>query len=114
MTENKWITSDARTEKLVIRFWVKGFPKQFFISTGLKDTKRNREIVRLKRDAIANDITLNRFDPSLISYQSRIPKQQLPIITQYSICELWEKFTEFQDKQLDQQSPKLIRHRKRD
>ena len=100
--EDKWISSDPRTQKLVIRFWIKGFPKQFFLSSGLKDTKRNREIVRSKRDAIANDIALNRFDPSLISYQFRLPKQQPPIITQYSICDLWKKFTEFQDKQLEE------------
>lgn len=67
--EDQWISADNRTQKLVIRFWVKGFPKQFFISTGLKDTKRNREIVRSKRDAIANDIALERFDSTLKSYQ---------------------------------------------
>jgi integrase len=104
--DDKWISSDPRTSKLVIRFWVKGFPKQFFISTGLKDTKRNREIVRSKRDAIANDIVLNRFDETLVSYQfsqkpkikvqSSLPKQQ------YSLADLWEKYTEFQSKQLEQ------------
>lgn len=78
MTEDRWISSDARTKKLVIRFWVKGFPKQFFISTGLKDTKRNREIVRSKRDAIATDIALGRFDQALKSYQFRATQQTNP------------------------------------
>ncbi|MEH2324614.1 MAG: tyrosine-type recombinase/integrase [Nostoc sp.] len=100
--DDKWINVDPRTGKLLIRFWVKGFPKQFFISTGLKDTKRNREIVRSKRDAIANDIVLNHFDTSLNRYQFRPLKQHPPIVTQHSISDLWEKFTEFQERQLEE------------
>ena len=103
MTEDKWISSDARTQKLVIRFWVKGFPKQFFISTGLKDTKRNREIVRSKRDAIANDIALERFDGSLNSYQFKTQKiEESQVIVHHSIAELWDKFMEFQEKHLEE------------
>lgn len=101
--EDQWISTDTRTQKLVIRFWVKGFPKQFFISTGLKDTKRNREIIRSKRDAIANDIALERFDSSLNSYQFKLQKpENSVVITQYSIAELWDKFTGFQEKQLEE------------
>ncbi|MEH2005889.1 tyrosine-type recombinase/integrase [Nostoc sp.] len=111
MTEDKWISSDPRTKKLVIRFWVKGFTKQFFISTGLKDTQRNREIVRSKRDAIATDIALERFDPTLNSYQFKATKQIDPASVdlqklkpkqQLDLQQLWDKFTEFQSSQLEQ------------
>ncbi|MEH2031344.1 MAG: tyrosine-type recombinase/integrase [Nostoc sp.] len=109
--EDKWINVDLRTKKLVIRFWVKGFPKQFFISTGLKDTKRNREIVRSKRDAIATDIALSRLDSTLNSYQFRANEQTNPAALvlktseskfQIDLSQLWEKFTEFQSSQLEQ------------
>ncbi|MEH2390023.1 MAG: tyrosine-type recombinase/integrase [Nostoc sp.] len=108
--EDKWISSDPRTGKLVIRFCVKGFSKQFFISTGLKDTKRNREITRSKRDAIANDIVLERFDPTLDSYKfSPAGKDSKVSIVaevkpkyQYNILQLWHKFTDFQETQLEQ------------
>ena len=103
--EDKWITVDPRTKKLAIRFRVRGFDKQFYIASGLKDTKRNREIVRTERDAIATDITLDRFDETLDSYQfNQKPKfqSQSPISVQYSLAELWEKFTDFKSKQLEE------------
>jgi integrase len=56
-SHDKWINVDKRSQKLVIRFHVKGFDKQFFLSTGLKDTKRNREIARSRRDAIAKKLS---------------------------------------------------------
>lgn len=106
--EDKWITVDKRTKKLVIRFRVKGCKKQFYIASGLKDNKRNRGLVRIKRDAIATDITLNRFDITLESYQFKptikvaqkeeVPAQQY----QYNLSQLWEKFTEYQETQLSQ------------
>jgi integrase len=111
--EDKWINVDPRTKKLVIRFWVKGFPKQFFISTGLKDTKRNREIVRSKRDAIATDIALSRFDSTLNSYQFKATQQTNPAALilkdlesdyQLDLQQLWEKFTEFKSAQLEETS----------
>lgn len=120
MTEDQWISSDSRTKKLVIRFWVKGFTKQFFISTGLKDTKRNREIVRSKRDAIATDIALGRFDPTLNSYQFKATKQIDPASVdlqklkpkqQLDLQQLWDKFTDFQSSQLEQTTI-LDRYRK--
>ncbi|MEH2200959.1 tyrosine-type recombinase/integrase [Nostoc sp.] len=110
INEDQWISTDARTKKLVIRFWVKGFPKQFFISTGLKDGKRNREIVRSKRDAIATDIALERFDSTLISYnfspagrdnKVQVIEEAKPKY-QYNILDLWHKFTDFQETQLEQ------------
>ncbi|MEH1886155.1 tyrosine-type recombinase/integrase [Nostoc sp.] len=105
MTEDKWISVDKRSGRLLIRFRVRGFQNQFFIATGLEDTKRNREIVRSKRDAIATDIALERFDRTLRSYQFKAtvsedlspkPKQQ------QNLQQLWDKFTEFQSTQLEQ------------
>lgn len=92
--EDKWISVDKRTSKLIIRFKVKGITKQFYIASGLKDTKKNREIVRLKRDAIASDIALERFDYTLNSYQFKTSKIiAAPVIKEYNILELWDEYT---------------------
>lgn len=105
--EDYWICKDPDSKKLLLRFRVRGFSKQFFLSTGLKDTKRNREIVRSKRDAIANDIALERFDPTLESYRFRAggkftPKAIAQPKYQYDLQQLWERYTEFQASQLEQ------------
>jgi integrase len=105
---DKWINVDKRSQKLVIRFHVKGFDKQFFVATGLKDTKRNREIVRGRRDAIANDIALHRFDSTLKSYQllgskdSNFPETLQINKYKYNLLELWHKFTDFQSTLIEQ------------
>lgn len=102
--EDKWISVDKRTKNLVIRFRVKGCQKQFYIASGLKDTKRNREVVRLKRDAIVNDITLNRFDKTLNSYQFKIiyqPKLTLNKNNELNILQIWQKFTEYKQTQIE-------------
>ncbi|BAY94773.1 tyrosine-type recombinase/integrase [Tolypothrix sp. PCC 7601] len=109
-SEDKWINVDPRTRKLSIRFRVRGFDGQFYISTGLSDTKRNREIVRTRRDAIANDITLGRFDSTLDSYQfhataiapAALAPKKSKTKYQYNLQELWERFTEFQSTQLEE------------
>lgn len=104
--DDKWINVDPRTKKILIRFRVRGFPKQFYISSGLNDTKRNREIVRVKRDAIANDITLGRFDQTLNSYQFRAAKNSTvktrSTNKNLNLQQLWESFTEFKSAQLEQ------------
>uniref|UniRef100_A0A8J7DDP1 Tyrosine-type recombinase/integrase n=1 Tax=Desmonostoc muscorum LEGE 12446 TaxID=1828758 RepID=A0A8J7DDP1_DESMC len=108
--EDKWISSDPRTGKLVIRFFVRGFPKQFYISTGLENTNRNREIVRIRRDAIKNDIALGRFDYTLNSYQFRAVQidpaamvtKQSEIKYQQDLQELWERFAQFQLTQIEE------------
>ncbi len=104
--EDKWINVDPRSDKLLLRFRVKGFPKQFQISTGLKDLKRNRDIVRLRRDAIATDILLGRFDPTLERYQFRPSAIATSLISlspkgEADLGELWEMFTEFQSRQIE-------------
>ncbi|MDZ8227551.1 tyrosine-type recombinase/integrase [Nostoc sp. ChiVER01] len=107
MLDDQWINTDPRTKKLLIRFRVRGFTKQFCLSTGLNDTKRNREIVRSKRDAIANDIALERFDSTLESYRFRaagkIPAVAVTAIAppNYDLQQLWELYTEFQSYQLE-------------
>jgi integrase len=94
--EDKWISVDKRTKKLVIRFKVKGISKQFYIASGLKDTKKNREIVRIKRDAINYDIALERFDYTLNSYQFKPSKQLVTkSFKEHDILDLWDKYTEF-------------------
>lgn len=104
--ENKWIAVDKRSNKLWIRFRVKGYSQQFQLATRLKDTKKNRELVRVKRDIIANDIALGQFDPTLERYQFRAiasfshappPPQRKD---DYDLKGLWELFLEFQVSQL--------------
>ncbi|MBG1267770.1 Arm DNA-binding domain-containing protein [Nostoc sp. WHI] len=82
--EDMWISADSRSGKLIIRFRVRGLGKQFFIATGLKDTKRNREIVRSRRDAIATDIALSRFDSTLKSYRFGA-SATIPAVTEAAI-----------------------------
>jgi integrase len=104
MDEDKWITVDPRSGKLLLRFRVKSFPKQFQISTGLKETKRNRDIVRLRRDAISTDISLGQFDPTLERYQFRtsaIKPAPIPPKSKMDLGDLWEMFTEFQSTQIE-------------
>jgi integrase len=107
MKEDKWISVDKRSNKLVVRFRLKNFDKQFYIASGLEDTKRNREIVRLKCEALQTDIALDRFDSTLASYQFKGRKTKietkLPLtISEYNILQLWDKFTDFQESQLEQ------------
>jgi integrase len=100
MNDNKWITTDNRSGKLQIRFKVKGYPKQFFLATGLVDTASNRELVQQRRDLIAADISLGRFDASLERYQftSRITtsnRVESKVGYQLDLAQLWAQFTEY-------------------
>lgn len=103
--KDKWINLNPRSKKLLLRFRVKGFPKQFQISTGLKDSRRNRDIVRLRRDAIATDIALGQFDPTLERYQFRPSAIKIPPVlpppNEIDLGHLWEMFTEFQSRQIE-------------
>lgn len=106
--EDKWLSVDKRSGHLVLRFRVKGFEKQYFIGTGLPDTSKNRQIVRLRRDIIAADIALSRFDSTLESYIFQVdkysprtrkePKEKYD----YDLLQLWEKFTDFKKALLEQ------------
>jgi hypothetical protein len=103
--EDKWISVDKRSGKLSLRFRVNGFPKQFQVATRLRDSRRNRDIVRLRRDAIATDISLGQFDPTLERYQFRASAIAAPSIpppeSEGDLGKLWEMFTEFQSKQIE-------------
>jgi integrase len=112
--DDKWISKDKRTQKLVIRFRVKGFEKQFYRATGLDDTPQNRARVQDIRDAIQTDINLGRFDPTLKEYQfnptrnsktQNLKTQELPTEAkkyQWNLLQLWDKFTDFKSTQLEQ------------
>lgn len=117
--DDKWISVN-QSGKLIIRFRVKGFSSQFFISTGLKDTSKNRALVRLKRDAIQSDIVLERFDPSLKSYQFKATRNTTTPQPQnlrgesktykYDLGEIWDKFTTFRSA-IVEQTTILVRYR---
>lgn len=101
--EDKWISVDKRTNNLAIRFKVKGIDKQFYIASGLKNTNKNRAIVRLKRDAIESDIMLERFDYTLNSYQFKPQKKIVfPQIKEHNILELWDKYTDYKKNSLEE------------
>ncbi|RAM49454.1 MAG: DUF3596 domain-containing protein [Hapalosiphonaceae cyanobacterium JJU2] len=113
---DKWISADKRTDKLAIRFRVQG--QQFFIASGLKDSPRNRELVRIKRDQIMADIALERFDPTLKSYEFRVDKYSSTKLVdlqqenkyKYDLVQLWEKFTTYKAALLEQTTI-LVRYR---
>lgn len=103
---DRWIQTDKRNNKLVIRFSVKGFDKQFFISSGLIDTPQNRALVQLRRDLIETDIKLERFDPSLNSYQFNPTRraEYAPYLIPKGggdLLQLWDKFTDFKKALLE-------------
>jgi integrase len=108
--QDKWINVDKRTGLLVLRWRVKGFKEAFFLPTGLKDTLQNRALVRSKRDAIANDIALERFDATLETYRFNatrnaraihIVKDEVKPKYEYDLQELWNKFEKFQEAHLE-------------
>lgn len=109
MNQDKWISVDKKSQNFVLRFRVKGFTNQFFISSGLADTPINRELVKLKRDALLVDIQLEIFDSSLKSYQFKADRNSRSRITTNASknydCDLqylWKKFTEFKETILEQ------------
>ncbi|WP_232224173.1 hypothetical protein [Mastigocladopsis repens] len=66
--------------------------------------------MRMRRDAIVNDIALERFDHTLKSYQFKATRQvnsaeviPEPKVKKYSfdLQELWDRFTEFQSTQIE-------------
>lgn len=103
------VTVDPKTKKLIIRFRVSGYPKQFYLSTGLKDNKSNRAIVDSRWELIQREISLDEFDPTLDRYKfgnkKKITNCQLPDI---NLLELWDKFTEFQQHSLQETTIKNI------
>jgi integrase len=99
---DKWISFNAKTGKLAIRFRVRGQRKQFYLGTGLKDNKTNRDIVRARIEIIQRDIALKRFDSTLESYKFGNYKTPVISLNKLSLGEVWEKFVDFQKQHLQQ------------
>jgi integrase len=91
------VTVDPKSNKLIIRFRVTGYAKQFYLSTGLKDNKSNRVIVESRWELIQREIYLGEFDSSLERYKfgSKLPKAEITPKSENTLSELWEKFTQF-------------------
>ncbi|HEY9803004.1 MAG TPA: tyrosine-type recombinase/integrase [Leptolyngbyaceae cyanobacterium] len=102
--EDRWIWVNPKSKRLNLRFRVKGYKKQFFISTGLIDTEENRKKIRSLRDAIETDIFLEQFDPTLDRYQKFKKKKKKeapkPLIIS-SLAELWERYSKYQSQHLE-------------
>ncbi len=100
--EDKWISSDPRTGKLILRFRVRGFPRQFYLNTRLQHSKTNLDIVRSRREIIERDIALNRFDSTLESYKFGNYKNVESPVNKPPLYELWAKFIRFKSQQIEQ------------
>jgi integrase len=98
--EDKWINVNKHSQKIFIRFRVRGFSKQFYLGTGLKDNKTNRDIVRARIEIIQRDIALGRFDSSVESYKFGNYKNPVVPLNKLSLREVWEKFVDFQKQHL--------------
>ncbi|MEH2300015.1 MAG: hypothetical protein V7K88_13565 [Nostoc sp.] len=101
MDEDKWISSNLRTGKLIIRFRVRGFPKQFYLNSGLVCSKTNWDIVRSRKEIIERDIALNRFDPTLKLYKFGNYQKAVVPTEKLSLDKLWDKFLAFQTQHLE-------------
>lgn len=95
--KDKWIYVNPKTKTIFLRFRVKGFPKQFYLSTGLVDNKTNRGIIIARIEIIERDIALSRFDSSLASYRFG----QIKASEKMTLTEIWNKFLEFQAEHLE-------------
>lgn len=103
MDKDKWVSVDKRTKKLSIRFRVRGFPKQFYLGTGLKNNRTNRELVKARIEVIERDIALGRFDNTLESYrfgQYKSTETIFPI--PLSLSKIWNGYVAFQSQYLEQ------------
>ncbi|HLO84569.1 MAG TPA: tyrosine-type recombinase/integrase [Nostocaceae cyanobacterium] len=105
MSDDKWITVDPKSNKLAIRFRVKGFDKQFYLSTGLEDNENNRIKVRSLRNIIENDIFLGDFDPTLSRYlkfkNQKAKPEYKPKTPTIKLLELWDRYSSYQGQHLE-------------
>lgn len=109
MNDDRWITVESKTGNLALRWRVRGIEKQFYLSTGKKDTPENRVTARRLRNAIEADIELERFDPTLEQYKknpTRNTSTKLLLSDKvdygYNLLQLWDKFTNYQSTNLEQ------------
>ena len=100
--KDRWINCN-QSKKLSLRFRVKGFNKQFYLSTGLIDTQSNRSKVRILKERIESDIFFGEFDPSLEKYKSfnQPNKQVTNLHKELTIGEIWVKFVDFKSQILE-------------
>lgn len=82
--------------RLRLRFRVAG--DRYCLAIGLPDLPENREIAQAKADLVARDIKTGQFDPSLAKYQA--PERTRAIRQQPMLDILWDKYTEFRNKQI--------------
>ncbi|BAZ29972.1 phage integrase family protein [Cylindrospermum sp. NIES-4074] len=95
------VTSDPKSKKLIIRFRVTGYSKQFYLNSGLKNSAKNRTIVDSRWELIQREISLGQFDATLERYRFG-SKPPLPEVdNSKTIIDLWERFTDFQTTQLE-------------
>lgn len=93
-------------ERLQLRFNYSG--KRYYLSLGFKDTQSNRKLAQMRARQIELDILSGNFDISLDKYRPQvIPKAITPITPiptppKTSLIDLWEKYTEFQRKHLQE------------
>ncbi|MEH1788496.1 MAG: tyrosine-type recombinase/integrase [Nostoc sp.] len=95
------IIVDPKTQRLNIRFRVTGYSNQFYLSSGLKDSTKNRIIVEFRWEEIQRDIALGRFDPTLKSYRFGNYQNAVVVEEKVSLDELWHKFLSFQAQHLE-------------
>lgn len=97
--KDRWVYVNPKTKTIFLRFRVKGFSKQFRLSTGLRDSRTNRQLVTARIEIIERDIALGRFDPSLDAYAfgDKKPKP----VKQLNFFDLWEKYLDFQSERLE-------------
>jgi integrase len=82
--------------RLRLRFRVAG--DRYCLAVGLPDLPENREIARAKADWVAQDIKIGQFDPTLAKYQT---SERAKATRQQPMLDiLWDKYTEFRNKQI--------------
>lgn len=70
--KDKWIVRCSQTGRLRIRFNLHGRKNPFNIPTGLEDCESNRAALRPIRDEILEDLSSEKFDPTLERYKAKI------------------------------------------
>ncbi|NJM18326.1 MAG: DUF3596 domain-containing protein [Richelia sp. RM1_1_1] len=80
--------------------------KRYYISTGYPDTPQHRKLAKLKASEIEKDILFERFDPKVLGkYKSEFDNRNItpsstPSVSQPTLPQLWEKYTEFKRSSL--------------
>ncbi|MDJ1185309.1 Arm DNA-binding domain-containing protein [Roseofilum casamattae] len=81
------ISLENRNGHIRLRWFLKGKPFSLSINGGITPT--SIDVAYAKANAIAADITLDRFDPSLAKYD---PHRTRETTEPNSICDLWEAY----------------------